>query len=176
MRSFSRLLLISLTISLIWNTVILKASIFTLPFSSCLSAFHFETYPSISCPWSVGELQDFPPVVEKEEEEVGKNAEAGGDFYALHNPLLQPLHLSTPRTFTTPTTTSTPFHALQYVCPVLLLPLDLSTSTQPIASCGAGHHCKSNILPLLVESITTSSFKQRIYQYNEAHIYLANNP
>ena len=125
---------------------------------------------------SVGELQDFPPVVEKEEEEVGKNAEAGGDFYALHNPLLQPLHLSTPRTFTTPTTTSTPFHALQYVCPVLLLPLDLSTSTQPIASCGAGHHCKSNILPLLVESITTSSFKQRIYQYNEAHIYLANNP
>ena len=144
--------------------------------SSCLSAFHFKTYPSISCPRSVGELQDFPPVVEKEEEEVGKNAEAGGDFYALHNPLLLPLYLSTPCTFKTPTTTSTPFRALQYVCPVLLLPLDLSTSTQPIASCGAGHHCKSNILPLLVESITTSSFKQRIYQYNEAHIYLANNP
>ena len=67
---------------------------------------------------------------------MGKNAEAGGDFYALHNPLLLPLHLSTPRTFTTPTTTSTPLHALQYVCPVLLLPLDLSTSTQPLHPVG----------------------------------------
>ena len=118
--------------------MILKAYIFTLPSSSRLSAFHFETHPSISCPRSVGELQDFPPVVEKEEEEVGKNAEAGGDFYALHNPLLQPLHLSTHRTFTTLTTTSTPFHALQYVCPVLLLPVDLSKSAQPIAYCWTG--------------------------------------
>ena len=102
----------------------MKASIFTLPFSSCLSAFHFETYPSFSCPRSVGELQDFPPVVEKEEEEVGKNAEAGGDFYALHNPYYN--HY----TFLRP--------AHNYVCPVLLLPVDLSKSAQPIAYCWTG--------------------------------------
>ena len=157
----------------------LKASVFTLPFSSCLSAFHFETYPSISCPWSVGELQDFPPVVEKEEEEVGKNAEAGGDFYALHNPLLLPLH--TP--FYAPHIHNT--HYYQYTFPRPAVRVSCSAAairpfyiypTHCILWGRPPLHCNSNILPLLVESITTSSFKQRIYQYNEAHIYLANNP
>ena len=137
---FLCLLLISLPILLLKHHDFENIYIFALPFSSRLSAFHFQTHPSISCPWSVGELQDFPPVVEKEEE-VGKNAEAGGDFYALHNPLLLPLHLSTP--CTTPhyyhDTFLRPAHnPLHYVCPVLLLPVDLSKSAQPIAYCWTG--------------------------------------
>ena len=90
-----------------------------------------------------------------------------------------------------PSTTTTPLYAPhihnthynQYTFPRPAVRVSCSAAAirpfyiyPTIASCGAGHHCKSNILPLLVESITTRSFKQRIYHYNEAYIYLANNP
>ena len=92
-----------------------------------------------------------------------------------------------------PTTTTTPFYAphihnthyYQYTFPRTAVRVYCSAAairpfyiypTHCILWGRPPLHCNSNILPLLVESITTSSFKQRIYQYNEAHIYLANNP